>query len=382
MKSKMMFDYPKKLNNIFEYPIKLNNIFDKLDKYASNIIIVGGFVRDSFLGIKSKDIDIEVYGLESFEVLQTLLQEFAKVSSVGKSFGVCKLNYEGYDLDFSLPRYDNKISSGHAGFEVDIDPNMDFKTASFRRDFTINTIGFNVMKKEFIDPYNGIMDIKNSVLKAVNNDTFIQDPLRVYRAIQFSSRFEFKLDDNLFKLCETMIEERCLEELSLQRIIEELKKLLLKSSKPSIGLRLLEKLNIEIFNTNSKILTLIDNFSSLKTQDIKTDFIIYMTLLYSNNQLYLDILNTSKALKREVLRLKCIENYILKQSVTINYNEAKNLDLDLANLYFKTIELNINLKYLKPRINGKDLLARGYKPSKEFTAILQKSYNSQLNEYV
>jgi tRNA nucleotidyltransferase (CCA-adding enzyme) len=366
---------------MLDYPIKLNKIFDKLNKHTTKIILVGGYVRDYFLGLDSKDIDIEIYGIESFEILETILQEFSKVSSVGKSFGVCKLNYEGYDLDFSLPRHDNKINSGHTGFNVVINPYMDFKTACYRRDFTINTIGFDVIKKEVLDPFNGIKDIDNSILKAVDNNTFIQDPLRVFRAVQFSSRFEFKLDKNLFKLCKIMVEEKYLEELSIERIIIELKKLLLKSNKPSIGLRLLDKLNIKIFNINSETLTQIDNFSSFKTQNNKINFIVFMTLLYSNNQQYLNILKRSKVLNKEVLRLKHIANYFLKQSNIINYNEVKYLDLKLVSLYFKAIKLNINLKHLKPKLHGKDLLAKGYKASKEFTSILQENYNSQLIRY-
>jgi tRNA nucleotidyltransferase (CCA-adding enzyme) len=366
---------------MLDYPIKLNKIFDKLNKHTTKIILVGGYVRDYFLGLDSKDIDIEVYGLESFEILETLLQEFSKVSRVGKSFGVCKLNYEGYDLDFSLPRHDNKINSGHTGFEIVINPNMDFKTACYRRDFTVNTIGFDVIKKEVLDPFNGIKDIENSILKAVDNNTFIQDPLRVFRAVQFNSRFEFKLDKNLFKLCKIMVEEKYLEELSIERIIEELKKLLLKSNKPSIGLKLLDKLDIKVFDINLEILTQIDYFSSFKTQDNKTNFIIFMTLLYSNNQQYINILNSSKLLNKEVLRLKHVANYFLKQTNIISYNQAKHLNLNLVSLYFKTIGLNINLKHLKPKLHGKDLLVKGYKASKEFTYILQENYNNQLISY-
>jgi tRNA nucleotidyltransferase (CCA-adding enzyme) len=210
----------------------------------------------------------------------------------------------------------------------------------------------------------------------------VQDPLRVFRAVQFSSRFEFKLDKNLFELCQNMVEEKSLEELSMQRIKEELKKLLLKSNRPSIGLKLLKRLNINIFDINLEILTQIDYFSSFKTQDNKTNIIIFMTLLYSNNKQYLDILNNSKKLKKEVLVLINIADYFLQKTNTIAYNEAKYLDLSLVMLYFRAINIDVDLRYLKPKLHGKDLLARGYKQSKEFTKILQESYNSQLiNHY-
>ena len=94
---------------MIKYPTVLDTIFDKLNKNSAKVIIVGGFARDSLLKIDSKDIDIEVYGIPSFEQLKNILQEFADVNSVGKSFGVCKLQFAGFDLDFSLPRSDSKI---------------------------------------------------------------------------------------------------------------------------------------------------------------------------------------------------------------------------------------------------------------------------------
>jgi len=75
---------------MLDYPNKLNIIFDKLKKHEASPIIIGGFVRDKFLNIDSKDIDIEVYGISSFDKLESLLKEFGSVNRVGKSFGVCK----------------------------------------------------------------------------------------------------------------------------------------------------------------------------------------------------------------------------------------------------------------------------------------------------
>lgn len=98
---------------MIQYPGILDTIFDKLRYHGIRPIIVGGYIRDYLVDIESKDIDIEVYGISSFAELQNILKEFGSVNVVGKSFGVCKLYFEGYDLDFSFPRSDNKIESGH-----------------------------------------------------------------------------------------------------------------------------------------------------------------------------------------------------------------------------------------------------------------------------
>ena len=103
---------------MLDYPNKLNIIFDKLLINSIKPIIVGGFVRDFLLKIDSKDIDIELYGISSFEKLEHILEEFGDVNSVGRSFGVCKLKVDDLDIDFSFPRIDSKIDKGHKGFDV------------------------------------------------------------------------------------------------------------------------------------------------------------------------------------------------------------------------------------------------------------------------
>jgi len=161
---------------MIEYPKELDAIFNKLATNQLKPVIVGGYVRDSLLQIQSKDIDIEVYGVNSFETLEKILYEFGSVNSVGKSFGVCKLSYKGYDLDFSLPREDNKTASGHKGFKIITKVNISYKDAAIRRDFTINSMGYDLINKTLLDPFNGLKDLKNKTLNAVNEDTFVEDP--------------------------------------------------------------------------------------------------------------------------------------------------------------------------------------------------------------
>ncbi|MDQ7060588.1 MAG: nucleotidyltransferase [Sulfurimonas sp.] len=226
---------------IFDYPNYLNKIFDKLKNNGIKSIIVGGYVRDFFLNIDSKDIDIELLGVNSYQELSNILKEFGRVNNVGKSFGVCKLSLENLEIDFTLPRTDNKIASGHSGFLVKTDKNLDFKTASSRRDFTMNSIGYDVDKEIFIDPFDGIQDIKYKLIKAVNLEKFDEDPLRVFRAVSFRSRLEFNLDEKLFVLCKNMCEKDLLFELAKERVYDEIKKIFLKSPRPSSAFVLLKK---------------------------------------------------------------------------------------------------------------------------------------------
>lgn len=225
-------------------PSIILSISQQLNEHKAKAIVVGGSVRDHFLGIASKDYDIEVYGLKNMDELASILQEYGSVNLVGKSFGVLKLVSEGQEYDFSFPRLEQKIAKGHKGFSVLVDGSMNFKKAAKRRDFTVNAIGYDVLAKEYLDPYGGKEDIKNKILKNINNQSFTEDPLRVYRAVQFSARFDFRLTNETFDLCKKMLEDGMLDELPKQRVYVEFIKLLLKAKKPSAGFRLMKKLGI------------------------------------------------------------------------------------------------------------------------------------------
>ncbi len=225
-------------------PKILYQISDILDALNAKAIVVGGSVRDHFLDRESKDYDVEIFGLKNIEELEVVLSKFGIVKKVGKSFGVLKFIHEGMEYDFSFPRNEQKIGKGHRGFIVETNGNMSFFDASKRRDFTINAIGYDIVTQNFLDPHGGFEDIEKKVLSHIDDETFVEDPLRIYRGIQFCARFEFEIAHQTKKLCKEMIEKGMLEELPKERVYEEFKKLLLKSQKPSIGFELMRELGV------------------------------------------------------------------------------------------------------------------------------------------
>jgi len=197
-------------------------------------LIVGGWVRDRLLGLDSKDIDLEVFGLEA-ERLRRLLESFGRVEAVGESFQV----YKTGDIDVSLPRRESKAGRGHRGFDVTGDPSMRIEDAARRRDFTVNAIAWDPLTDEYLDPFNGRRDLDARALRAVDADTFADDSLRALRAIQFAARFNLTLDEATARLCRDLP----LDDLPAERIWGEVEKLLL-APKPSIGLALAMALGI------------------------------------------------------------------------------------------------------------------------------------------
>lgn len=208
----------------------------KVENAGGRAFYVGGYVRDKALGCQNKDIDIEVHVI-SEEELEKILSEFGNIKFFGSSFGVYSIS--GINADISLPRSERKIGNGHRDFEVVVDPFIGIKEAARRRDFTINAIMDDILTGEIIDPFNGSSDMCAGIIKHVDDKTFIEDPLRVLRAAQFSARFDFKIAPETIELCKTID----LSTLSSERIEIEMKKALLKSKKPSLFFENLREMN-------------------------------------------------------------------------------------------------------------------------------------------
>jgi len=396
---------------MIDYPNKLNIIFDKLKLFHIKPVIVGGYIRDKLLKLDSKDIDIELYGLDSLHLLEEILSEFGSINSVGKSFGVCKLQYQDLDIDFSLPRSDSKIDSGHRGFKITTDKNLDFKTAASRRDFTINAIGYDVEKKVLLDPFSGISDLNAKILRAVDLEKFDEDPLRVLRCVQFSARFQLNLDEKLFSKCKAMIASKILDELPSERIYEEFKKMLLKSEKPSKGFALLKELDAFSFFTELSLLSTglfnnsllsVDFLEDEKIEDEKKRLTLMLALIckeFSQEQIdsFLNKLTQEVKLHHNVKKLVelfqnrevnvCTDYYI--------YSLAKEFEVESFLLFLDAAQIGKNKKQIEICINkakslnvyksampaflqGKDLISLGLNPGKEFSTILEKSYTAQM----
>ncbi len=203
---------------------------------GGRVFYVGGYVRDKLLNRENKDIDIEVHGISENDLLECL-NKVGEPISFGKSFGVYSL--KGIDIDIALPRSEKAIGKGHKDFKVTVDPFIGYQKAAKRRDITINALMQDVLTNEILDYYNGLADLKNKIIRQVDKDTFIEDPLRVLRVAQFASRFNFEVAEETINLCKTID----LSYLSKERVEEELKKALLKGNKPSIFFDVLKKMN-------------------------------------------------------------------------------------------------------------------------------------------
>ncbi len=339
-------------------PPALSELLKLLGEHQITPILVGGCVRDHLLGRPSSDFDIELYGLSSPALLHELTRPWGSLNEVGKHFGVFKLSLGSLSIDFSLPRTESKTGERHQDFEITTYTEIDFATAARRRDFTINAIGYNPLLNIFLDPYNGQSDLQNKRLKCVDPDTFVEDPLRVLRAVQFTSRFHLTCDPNLLVLCHTMIVEGALEKLPHERIFEEIKKLLL-SPKPSVGLDLLEQMGGRCLfdpaddKSWKKSLDEVDKVAAIQRTDEKETLSLMLAAL---------LLEAKHP--REILQRLTHERRIL--SLTLNILEH-------------TRRYHVLRIPPDPILMGRDLIALGLPPSPDFKILLSEAYDAQLN---
>ena len=219
-------------------------ISNEADKLKLETYIVGGYIRDLILNKKlKKDIDIMCVGsgIDLAIQVQKRINPNMKVN-IFKRYGTAMINYENYQIEF--------VGSRRESYSKDSrNPNVEYGSFiddMLRRDFTINTLAVSLNKEnygELVDTFNGIKDIDRKVIVTPKNPdkTFSDDPLRMLRAVRFSSQLGFNIDDNTRKSIKEYSQR--LEILSPERIADEVNKILM-SNNPSVGFIELEKLNL------------------------------------------------------------------------------------------------------------------------------------------
>ena len=225
----------KILGERMNIPQELHNIMTTISACGGKPFVVGGYVRDQIMGVDSKDIDVEVFGLTA-EDLGKCLAQFGKVDAVGVSFEVIKLTTENESYDFSLPRVDSKVGDGHKGIKVLVNHTIGPKEAASRRDFTINAISWS--QDGLYDPFNAVAHINNKTLQATS-EAFSEDPLRVLRGFQFCGRFGLMPTQETLDMCNDISGE--FAHLSKERVWGEWEKWARQSISPQNALLFLQK---------------------------------------------------------------------------------------------------------------------------------------------
>ena len=195
--------------------------------------LVGGAVRDALAGRPFEEFDLEAFGLAPGDLDRMLADLGLRVDRVGRAFSVAKLR--GVPVDIALPRREVSVGAGHRDFVVDADPDMTVEEAAERRDYTVNAISYEPLAGRVDDPLGGRADLERRRLRHASH-RFAEDPLRVLRGMQLVARLGLEPDRETVRLCSGL----GWRELSVERVFEEWRKLLLLGVEIRRGLLFLE----------------------------------------------------------------------------------------------------------------------------------------------
>ncbi|MEO0096870.1 MAG: hypothetical protein ABIK78_02110 [candidate division WOR-3 bacterium] len=344
------------------------------------IFLVGGPLRDIFLRKKVLDFDLAIDG--NVKKFGMLLADKLKGKFVYYSqFLTGKVIYNSNYLDIAHLR--DEIYE-RPGALPKVIPIKNIVVDLKRRDFTINAFAYDLLENKIIDPFSGINDLKSRIIRVLHEKSFIDDPTRIFRAIRFAKRFNFKIERKTSLLLKKAIEESYLTTISYQRVFHELN-LILKEKNFDKMFFSLSQLGIlkkifgkSLYHKDIKKLKRLKNF--------KIPFeLVFIYLLYLLN------FKEAKVLKKEEVKVieelgyfKKIKKRLLK---TKRYSEVYQL-LSLFSfstlkiIYVldtslrKKIKIYEKIKETKPLIDGRELkklLAMGIVKNlkeKDFSKIL------------
>ena len=217
-------------------------VSDVADELGVRAFVIGGYVRDCFLGRPNTDIDIVVEG-SGIALAEAVAAKVHTRVSVFKNFGTAMLHYKGIEVEFVGARKE----SYHRDSRKPIVEDGTLEEDQLRRDFTINAMAFSLCKEDFgalVDPFGGIRDLASGIIRTPlqPEQTYSDDPLRMLRAIRFAAQLStpehpFTIVPESLQAMRTMASR--LKILSSERIVEEVNKMLL-TARPSMAFRLMD----------------------------------------------------------------------------------------------------------------------------------------------
>ncbi|MBQ7750502.1 MAG: HD domain-containing protein [Bacteroidales bacterium] len=205
--------------------------------------VIGGYVRDCFLGRPGSDIDIVVEG-SGIRLAEAVGKRVGSNVSVFKNFGTAMLHYKGVEVEFVGAR---RESYSHDSRKPIVEDGT-LEEDQLRRDFTINAMAFSLQEEDYgalVDPFGGIRDLADGIIRTPldPDQTYSDDPLRMLRAIRFASKLS--TPEHSFRIVPESLDSMRrnasrLDILSKERIVEELNKMLV-SPRPSMAFRLMDE---------------------------------------------------------------------------------------------------------------------------------------------
>jgi len=364
---------------------------------GQELYIVGGVVRDLFLGRANFDFDLVVEG-DAIKLAQRFAKDSQARLTVHSRFGTAKLNYPGFSLDLATARSETYSQPGAL---PTVKPGS-LKDDLIRRDFSINAMALHLNPKHFgelIDLYHGKDDLEHRLIRFLHPKSFIDDATRILRAIRYEQRLGFKLEVETEKLLRRDV--AMLDTISGDRIRHELE-LILKEDEPERALRRSEELGVlsQILASLKGNGWLSEMFTKARQVDIRVSLsTLYLCLLVYNltekeNEEFISRLNFPKTLAKALndtlkikARLRKLAYPELKPSAIYDSLHGYSVPAIQANalasespIASQHLQLYLaKLRYVKSLLNGDDLKRMGIPPGPKIGEILGALHKAKLN---
>lgn len=351
---------------------KTINFFVKSNFHA---YLVGGYVRDTTLGIKPIDIDTVVEG-NAIKAAKALNLKLKGKLCIYKEFGTASIITKAERIDLASARVEKYPSPAKLPH---VYPSTIIEDLN-RRDFTINAMAMSISKEDFgeiFDPFNGLEDIKKGLIRVLHKNSFNDDPTRIFRALRYKNRFGFKIEKKTKILIKEAIDKKMIKQLTGQRILNE----------------------IRLIFTEKKYQETIKDLSDLIIFKIKKKDLELLPLLGPNRiYLYLSKLDTNEfPLKTEERKImqdlnkagsiisrleKTSKNSIIYDILYPISDQVINIIPLIRPELKKKINIYSRLKKIKPFIKGNDLKNLKIKQGRKFKILLKKMLDLQLDKKI
>lgn len=360
------------------------------DQTSMNAYLVGGIVRDIFLERPNDDIDIVVEG-NGIYFAEQLQRKHGGEIIAHADFGTSTWQHpSGQSIDIASSRleyYDQPASL----------PDVELSTLNedlYRRDFTINAMAICLNSEQFgrvVDPFSGQKDLLKKEVKILHNLSFVEDPTRIFRAVRFETRFDFKMDEQTKKLAIQSIDK--IKNLSKNRILNEMERLFAEIEPAQVIRRLFtvnfwQQFNISksVQDTCEQHVGRLKKYLQNSSQNesvfkVSETFHYFLVPFYYGNQLSTAY---TFALKRPERKLIKEIKHIVEASI-IEYRALGDIHRQLKNVRDETIlfvaageayDEKLLLDYLSKRrkmpayLSGEDLLETGLKQGPIYANLL------------
>tara|TARA_B100000035_G_scaffold295481_1_gene286602 strand:- start:1027 stop:2106 length:1080 start_codon:yes stop_codon:yes gene_type:complete len=312
------------------------------------IYLVGGAIRDEYLGIPISERDWVVVNSSHEEMIREGFKQ------VGKNFPVYL--HPITKEEYALARKEKKIGKGHKNFSFDTKVNISLKDDLKRRDLTINAIA----KDEFgniHDPYGGIKDLKSRRIQIVSN-AFFEDPLRIFRVARFKTKlakFNFSITNDSLKMLKKMSGNGEINFLSGERIWDETQKALSYENSSTYFATLKKVGALKYFEGLENVYS--NNLRLLKKLDSKKNMIFEKWAVINLNSQQAEILEKKIRVPKKIANFRKTLSSFYKLIKTKNLDEKSLLSILNKMNYFRN-ELNLieslNLLFKLKLISSKD----------------------------